>query len=99
MHSTGFCVPWTVSASWSRLEIDQSVVCLRSARPVALLADGVPAGLVLPVIVAATDDQPLLGPDDLGADGEPFPRQAFRNGRCVKRAMPDVGDGARKQCP
>ena len=30
MHSTGFCVPWMVSASWSRLGICQSVVCLRS---------------------------------------------------------------------
>ncbi len=30
MHSTGFCVPWTVSASWSRDAMDHNVVCLRS---------------------------------------------------------------------
>ena len=30
MHSTGFWVPCTVAASWSRLGICQSVVCLRS---------------------------------------------------------------------
>ena len=30
MHSTGFWVPWTVSASWPPLGMVQSVVCLRS---------------------------------------------------------------------
>src|SRR3954468_9461717 len=30
MHSTGFCVPWTVSVSCPRLGICHSVVCLRS---------------------------------------------------------------------
>ena len=30
MHSTGFCVPCVVSASWARELIDHRVVCLRS---------------------------------------------------------------------
>jgi hypothetical protein len=36
--------------------------------PIALLPDGVPAGLMLPVIVPLAHDQPLLGPNDLGSD-------------------------------
>ena len=38
--------------------------------PVALLSDSVPAGLVLPVVVALAHHQALLGPDDLRPDRE-----------------------------
>jgi hypothetical protein len=37
---------------------------------VALLADGVPARFIAPVVIPLAHDQPLLGPDDLGPDGE-----------------------------
>ncbi len=45
---------------------------LAVARPAAarLLPDGILAGLVLPVVVAAGEHQPLLRPDDLTADVE-----------------------------
>jgi hypothetical protein len=45
---------------------------------------------MLPVVVAAADDQALLGPDDLGADGKAMPLQALGYRRGMQRAMPDV---------
>jgi hypothetical protein len=66
MQSTGFCVQRTVAGSWSRLAICQSVVRLRSPDQVSggLPSNGA-AGLVLPLVVAAREHQPFLGPDDL----------------------------------
>ena len=54
----------------------------------ALLAHRVPAGLVLPVVVAAAEHQPLLGPDDLRADGEAAGDEALGDGgrRAARRA-------------
>ena len=54
---------------------------------------------MLPVIVAAADDQALLGPDDLGADGEALRDQALGDRRGVQRAVPDIGDVAGEQRP
>src|SRR6267143_7059367 len=47
------------------------------ARPVTglALAHGVPAGFVLPVIIAAAQGEVLLGPDDLSAWLQPASRQ------------------------
>ena len=59
---------------------------LAVAGPMAFGAHRVPAGLMLPVIIAAADDQPLLGPDDLRADGEALALQAVGNGRGLQRA-------------
>ena len=99
MHSTGFCVPCTVSASWSRFGICQSVVCLRSPAQWPGPAHGIPAGLVLPVIIAAAQHQPVLGPDDLRADVEAAGVEALGHRRGVQRAVPDIGDVAREQRP
>ena len=54
---------------------------------------------MLPVVVAAAEHQPLLGPDDLAADGEAGRLEALGDGRRVQRAMPDVGDVAGEQRP
>ena len=43
---------------------------LTVAGPIALFANRVPAGLVLPMVVALAHDKALLGPDDLRADRE-----------------------------
>src|SRR3569623_37418 len=67
--------------------------------PVALRPDRVPAGLVLPMIIAAADDEPLLSPDDLGADSEPLTFQARRHRGRVQRPMPHVRDAAGKKGP
>ena len=65
----------------------------------ALVADRVPARLVLPVVVAAAEHQPLLGPDDLAADREAAGVEAVGDGGGVQRPVPDVGDLAGKQRP
>lgn len=41
--------------------------------------------------VAAAQDQPILGPDDLGANGETCRFEAVANHRCMRRPVPDVG--------
>ena len=99
MASTGFWVPWIVAASWSRLGIDQSVVCLRSPFQWPLPFHRVPARLVLPVVVAAGEHQPLLGPDDLGADGEAAGDEALGHRGRVQGSVPDVGDLAGEERP
>ena len=65
---------------------------LAIARPVARLAlpDGIPGRLVLPVIVAAADDQPGLVPDDLRADGKAAGLEAGGDRGGVQGAMPDI---------
>ena len=52
-------------------------------RPVAfaLGAHGIPARLMLPVIITAAQDQPVLGPDNLRADVEARGDQAVGHGR------------------
>ena len=74
---------------------------LAVAVPVALagLPDRIPARLVLPVVVAAAEHQPLLRPDDLGADGEAGSLEALGDGRGVQCAVPDVGDVAGEERP
>src|SRR5262249_31792920 len=64
------------------------------AGPVACLTllDRVPAGFVLPVVVAARDYQPLLGPDDLRADVVAGLDQTLSHLRGENASMPDVGD-------
>jgi hypothetical protein len=46
---------------------------------------------VLPMIVPAAEDEPLLCPYDLSADIKALTTQAFSNGRGVQRPVPDVG--------
>ncbi len=69
------------------------------AGPIAFFADGIPTRLVLPVVVASSDYEPLLGPDDLGADRKAVLLEALCNRPRVQRAMPDVGDPAREERP
>src|SRR5450759_5860971 len=59
----------------------------------------IPAGLMLPVIIAAAHDQSLLGPNDLRADGEAVVDKTVRNCRGVQGAVPDVSDVAFEQAP
>jgi hypothetical protein len=53
---------------------------------------------VLPVIVAAANDQSRLVPDDLRADGEARVFEDSSYGGGVQGAMPDVSDIAGEQC-
>ena len=97
MHSTGFCVPCTV-AMYRRHVLGAGADgpqrgLVPRALPVArrALAHRVEAGFVLPVVVAAPEHQPRLGPDDLAADDEARRLQAFDDGARVHARMPDVG--------
>ncbi len=63
------------------------------------LADRVPTGLVLPVVVAAPHNQSRLAPDNLRADHKVAGHQALADRRRVHPAVPDVGDSAREQRP
>ena len=84
MHSTGFCVPCTVAGvlvAAGDLPERRSACGRRSSGPLPPVAHRVPAGLVLPVVVAAAEHQPLLGPDDLAADREAAGLQALGDGR------------------
>src|SRR5450759_3830988 len=65
----------------------------------ACRAHRIPAWLMLPMVVAAAEHQPLLGPNDLRTDGEAIVRKTVRNRRGVQGAVPDVGDVAREQGP
>src|SRR5207245_1673268 len=49
------------------------------------LAHGVPAGLMLPVIIAPPDREMLLSPDDLGADDESRSSESSGLRRCGRR--------------
>src|SRR5690606_12985398 len=69
---------------------------LAVAGPVAFLAHGVPARLVLPVIIAPPDDKALLGPDDLCPNLKALPFQTGGHSAGVQSAMPDICDIAAK---
>jgi len=104
MHSTGFWVPWTVTASWptscARVGICHKVLCFRSPDQWPVAADRIPARLVLPVVVPTPEDQAVLGPYDLPARMvKPRRGQAFRppSWRATRHA--NVGDIAREQRP
>src|SRR5580693_2302436 len=73
---------------------------LRAATlPVAgpALAHGVPAGFVLPVIIAATQGEVLFGPDDLSARLQPASNEVGSHDIAVQRAVPDISDIPSKQ--
>src|SRR3984893_10367321 len=61
------------------------------ALPVAgvALAHGVPAGFVLPVIIAAAQCEVLLGPDDLSAKLQPASGQIGGDDVAVQSPVPD----------
>ena len=71
-----------------------------AALPVAGLAfpHGVPAGLVLPVIIATAQCEMLLRPHDLSAQLQSASRQSGADDVAVHGPMPDIGDIACKQC-
>jgi hypothetical protein len=54
---------------------------------------------MLPVIVAAANDQAGLVPDDLRTHGKATGFEAGGNRRCVKGTMPDIGHIAGEQRP
>src|SRR5438132_11383621 len=70
------------------------------ALPMAGLARAhrVPAGLVLPVIVAAAQRKVLLGPDDLSAQLKAASSETGARDLAVQSPEPDVGDIPGKQC-
>src|ERR1700754_1709381 len=69
--------------------------------PVASLAflDRIPRRFVLPMVIAAANDQPRLVPNDLGADGKTSGFKASLQLGGMQRSMPHIGNDARKQCP
>ena len=72
---------------------------LAVAGPIALFANCVPAGLVLPMIIAAADDEARFRPDDLRPNGEALSGQAFGYRGGMQGAMPDIGNIAGEQPP
>src|SRR5690606_30940331 len=74
---------------------------LAVAGPVALgaLLYGIPAGLMLPMVVAAREDQLALVPDDLAAELEAAGGKAIADHAGKQAGMPDIGDVAREQGP
>ena len=69
---------------------------LAVARPVALGPHGVPARLVLPMVMTAAQRKAVLCPDDLRAHVEADRGQRVLHRAGVAAGMPDVGDGAGK---
>src|SRR5438874_12184894 len=69
-------------------------------RPVAglSLAHRVPAGFVLPVIIAAAQGEVLLAPDKLGAQLQPAGGQTGGDDVAVQSPVPDIRDVSREQC-
>src|SRR5215470_8724486 len=61
------------------------------------LAHRVPAGFMLPVIIAAAQGEVLLDPDDLRAQLQPAGRQAGGDDIAVQCSVPDIGDVAGEQ--
>ena len=59
----------------------------------------IPAGLVLPVVMATADNQRGFGPDNLAADLEIARLKAGGNSSRVQGTVPDISDVAREQCP
>src|SRR3954471_22933115 len=55
-------------------------------------ANGIPTWLVLPVVMAATHREMLLGPDELGPNLETGGAQRRRNFRSMDSSMPDVSN-------
>ena len=56
------------------------------------LSHGVPAGLVLPVVMPSADRELLLAPDDLGAVLEPGGDEVGEHDVGVQGPVPDIGD-------
>src|SRR5258707_13774374 len=65
--------------------------------PGTAFAHGVPAGLVLPVVVTAAEHEPWLGPDDLGADVEVAAGKTGCDFARMQRTVPNVRHRARKE--
>src|SRR3979490_1891103 len=62
-------------------------------------AHGVPAGLMLPMIMAAAEGKPVLGPDDLSAHREAGSLKRLLDLARVPTRMPDTGYRAGEQSP
>src|SRR3982074_3382513 len=62
-------------------------------------AHRIPARLMLPMIMAAAEGKPVLGPDDLSAHLEAGGLNGLRDLGRVRTSMPDMGNRPRKQCP
>jgi hypothetical protein len=92
MHSTGF---WVACLVCPPLPIDHSVVCSRSPVQLPFFAEGVPAGLMLPVIVTLAHHHPLLGPDDLRTYCEATFDETLGNNRREERAIGDSDEAGR----
>src|SRR5262245_32191280 len=67
--------------------------------PKTFRTHGVPAWLMLPVIMAAAKNQSLLGPNDLRTDCEALALKCSSDGGCMEGSVPDIGDAAGEQGP
>src|SRR3954471_16363719 len=63
------------------------------------LSHRVPAGFMLHMIVAATDDEMGLRPNDLTADIETACFKTFGHDDGLRTGMPDISDWSSKQFP
>jgi hypothetical protein len=78
---------------------ERRLFAVASPVPSGLFPDGIPARLVVPVIVASADCEITLSPDDLGAELKTAGDQAVADGAGKQAGMPDVGDVAREERP
>src|ERR1700716_1667701 len=62
-------------------------------------AHGIPAGLMLPMIMAAAEGKPVLGPDDLRAHLEAGGLKGLLDLARMPTSMPDIGDRSWEECP
>src|SRR3979411_3180005 len=62
-------------------------------------AHGVPAGLMLPMIMAAAEGKHVLGPDDLRAHLEAGSLKGLLEFTCVPTRMPDIRKRSREDGP
>lgn len=89
-----------MSSILSGLDVpDGGLVATTLPMPGPPVAHDIPAGLVLPVIITATDHQTGLIPDDLTPKHKMVRRKTFRHDVNLKARMPGIGDIAGKERP
>src|SRR5580692_4917815 len=71
---------------------DRSLGAVTAPMAALALAHSVPAGYVLPMIVATAQGEVLLGPDDLSARPQPASREIGDDDVAVQSSVPGIGD-------
>src|SRR5215472_4053885 len=67
--------------------------------PVCRSSDDIPAGLMLPVVMATANSEVLFSPNNLGADLKTTAEQTFSDNGAPEGSMPNISNRAREQLP